>query len=277
MGSYQGDRAAPAVMGAADVILDALASQQLIAPLSDGDPSLDEDGAYAIAWEVHARRVLRGEKPVGRKIGFTNRTLWAEYRVWAPIWGHVYDSTVQSAPAGEARLAVGHLLQPRIEPEIQLHFARTPPLTRDEGAILDCIDWIAQGFEIVQSPFPDWQFRAVDTIAAFALHGALVVGPPIAVAEIEDCAAKLRSFTVVLSRNGVQQATGGGANVLDSPLLAFAYLAEVLEQQSRFGPVQAGEIVSTGTLTAPSTVVPGETWSTTLDGIDLPGLSVSLV
>jgi len=277
MGGYRGGRADRAVMCAADVILDAFASQRLIAPLSDADPSLDEDGAYAIAWEIHARRLRRGEKPVGRKIGFTNRTIWAEYRVSGPIWGHVYDSTVQSAPGGEAQLAVGHLLQPRIEPEIQLHFARTPPLTRDEGAILDCIDWIAQGFEVVQSPFPDWRFTAVDTIAAFALHGALVVGAPVAVAGIEDCVAKLRSFTVTLSRDGVQQATGSGANVLDSPLLAFVHLAEVLAQQSTFAPVQAGEIVSTGTLTAPLPVAPGETWSTTLDGISLPGLSVSLV
>jgi 2-keto-4-pentenoate hydratase len=266
-----------ALMGPAETILDAFASHRLIGLVSDADPSLDEDGAYAIAHDIHAHRVLRGEKPVGRKIGFTNRSIWVEYRVSAPIWGRVYDSTVHYAAGGKARLDVGHLIQPRIEPEIQLHFARTPPLTRDEGAILDCIDWIAQGFEIVQSPFPDWQFRAVDTIAAFALHGALVVGPPVAVAEIENCAAKLRSFTIVLSRNGVQQTWGGGANVLDSPLLAFAYLAEVLGQQSRFAPVQSGEIVSTGTLTALQPVAPGETWSTTLDGIILPGLSVSLV
>jgi 2-keto-4-pentenoate hydratase len=277
MSSSRGDGADRDVMSAADVILDAFASQRLIAPLSDGDPSLDEDGAYAIAREIHARRLRRGEQPVGRKIGFTNRTVWAEYQASGPIWGHVYDSTVLRAPTGEVTLAVGHLLQPRIEPEIQLHFARTPPLTRDEGAILDCIDWIAQGFEVVQSPFPDWRFRVVDTIAASALHGALVVGRPVAVSEIEDCAAKLRSFTVTLSRNGVPQATGSGANVLDSPLLAFAYLVEVLAEQSRFAPVQAGEIVSTGSLTAVPPVTPGETWSTTLDGISLPGLSVSLV
>jgi len=99
----------------------------------------------------------------------------------------------------------------------------------------------------------------------------------VAVAGIEDCVAKLRSFTVVLSRNGLQQATGGGAKVLDSPLLAFVHLAAVLAQQSTFAPVQAGEIVSTGTLTAPLPVAPGETWSTTLDGINLPELSLSLV
>jgi 2-keto-4-pentenoate hydratase len=259
---------------AAERILDAFASQQLIPPLSRDDPSLDEDSAYAIALEVHKSRVRRGERPVGRKIGFTNRSTWAEYRVSAPIWGHVYDSTVQHAGA-DARLAIGHLLQPRIEPEIQLHFARTPPVTHDEQAILESIDWIAQGFEIVQCPFPDWEFAAVDTIAAYAVHGALLVGTPIPVSGIEDCAEKLRCFEVVLSRDGVEQARGVGANVLGGPLLAFAHLAELLSLQSRFPPVQAGEIVSTGTLTGLMPVSPGEEWSTTISGIDLPGLAIS--
>jgi 2-keto-4-pentenoate hydratase len=106
-------------------------------------------------------------------------------------------------------------------------------------------------------PFPDWHFAAVDTIAAYAVHGALVVGTPVAVSEIENCAEKLRRFEVVLSRDGVEQAQGVGANVLDSPLLAFAHLAEVLSRQSRFPPVQAGEIVSTGTLTGLMPVLAG--------------------
>jgi 2-oxo-3-hexenedioate decarboxylase len=260
---------------AAERILDAFGSLRLIPPLSRDDPSLDEDGAYAIAREVHARRVRRGETPVGRKIGFTNRSIWAEYRVSAPIWGHVYDSTVHYA-RDDSRLAVGHLLQPRIETEIQLHFRRTPPITRDEHAILESIDWIAQGFEIVQCPFPDWDFAAVDTIAAYAVHGALVIGAPVPVSEIENCADKLRRFEVVLSKDGVQQARGVGANVLGSPLLAFAHLAEVLSMQSRFPRVQAGEIVSTGTLTGLMPVAAGEEWSTTISGIELPGVSISI-
>jgi len=68
---------------------------------------------------------------------------------------------------------------------------------------------------------------------------------------------------------------GGGANVLDSPLLAFAHLADTLGTQARFAPVQAGEIVTTGTLTARQPVSPGETWATMLDGIDLPDLSIT--
>jgi 2-oxo-3-hexenedioate decarboxylase len=183
---------------------------------------------------------------------------------------------VHYAPAGEAKLAVGHLLQPRIEAEIQLHFARTPPVTRDEHAILESIDSVAQGFEIVQCPFPHWDFAAVDTIAACAVHGALVVGKPVPVSEIENCVDKLRRFEVVLSKDGVEQARGVGANVLGSPLLAFAHLAEVLSTQSRFPPVQAGEIVSTGTLTGLMPVSAGEEWSTMTSGIDLPGLSITI-
>jgi 2-keto-4-pentenoate hydratase len=64
--------------------------------------------------------------------------------------------------------------------------------------------------------------------------------------------------------------------VLGGLVLAFAHPAEVLSLQSRFPPVQAGEIVSTGTLTGLMPVSAGEEWSTTSSGIDLPGLSMSI-
>src|SRR5262245_40622417 len=97
-------------MKPAETILDAADSHRLIERLTEHDPSLDEDGAYAIAWDVHTRRRERGERPVGRKIGFTNRSIWAEYGVWAPIWSHVYDSTVRHAPDGEGPLPIRHPL-----------------------------------------------------------------------------------------------------------------------------------------------------------------------
>jgi 2-oxo-3-hexenedioate decarboxylase len=259
----------------AETVLEAFSSHRLIPPLSSQDDSLGEDAAYAIASRIHARRARRGETTVGRKIGFTNRTIWPRYGVWAPIWGYMYDSTVHHAPNGHARVPVDHLLQPHIEPEIQLHFASTPPVTRDEQAILECIDWIAHGFELVQCPFPDWKFEAVDTIAACGLHGALVIGPRVTVADIEDCARKLREFTLTLSKNGQEQVSGGGANVLDSPLLAFAHLAEVLATQPQATPIRAGDVVTTGTLTVPLPVAPDDTFDVALGGIELPGLTLT--
>jgi 2-oxo-3-hexenedioate decarboxylase len=150
--------------------------------------------------------------------------MWSEYGVSAPVFGYVYDSTVAYLEEPSGRLAIGHLAQPRIEPEIILQLSRAPRATQDEAELQSCIDWIAHGYEIVQSHFPGWRFQAPDTIAAFGLHGALVVGPRRAVADLPDLAAKLRAFTIALARDGRVEALGGGRNVLDSPLLAAAHL-----------------------------------------------------
>src|SRR3982074_1296655 len=110
-------------MSQADLILDAFAAGQQIGLLSDGEPLLDEDAPSAIAAEVHARRRQRGEHPVGRKIGFTNRSIWPQYGVWTPIWGYVYDSTIFNSNDGTAPGAIGHPVPPRRETQSQTHLA----------------------------------------------------------------------------------------------------------------------------------------------------------
>ncbi len=260
---------------AAQEIVERLGTSRSMAMFTERDPAFDEARGYEVAARIHAVRLARGERPVGRKIGFTNRTVWDQYGVRSPIWGFVYDTTLLRARGGRASVGLSGFAEPRIEPEIVLHFKSAPPTTRDEAAILDCIDWIAQGFEIVQSPFPEWKFRPADTVAVNGLHGTLVVGDPVPVASIPGCADRLRTFRVTLSRDGVAAAEGGGANVLDSPLLAFAHLTEMLAGQPAFPPVAAGEVVTTGTLTAILPVRPGETWSTTLSGLDLPGFTIA--
>jgi 2-keto-4-pentenoate hydratase len=259
----------------AQEVLAALSSGQSIANFTSRDAAFGVTEAYAVAAALHRARLARGERAVGRKIGFTNRSLWPVYGVHEPIWGHVYDTTVVYAQDGRAELPVGPLPEPRIEPEIVLHFAAAPPATRDEAAILACVDWIAHGFEIVQSPFRDWKFKVADTVAANGLHGALVIGTPVPVAGIADCARKLREFRLTLARDGVPHAEGTGANVLDSPLLAFAHFGGVLARLAQFAPVGAGEVVTTGTLTDAYPVKAGETWSTRLAGIELPGLELA--
>ncbi len=46
--------------------------------------------------------------------------------------------------------------------------------------LADCVEWVAPGFEIVQSIYPDWKFSVEDSIAAQGLHGCLVLGDKIA-------------------------------------------------------------------------------------------------
>lgn len=253
-------------------LLAALDESRIIDTISARDAGFDSDAAYQVSAEILRRRRARGETPIGRKIGFTNRGIWAEYGVSAPMWAHVYDTTVTCLDGPSGRLAIGHLVQPRLEPEIVLHFADAPRPTADEEDLLSHIDWIAHGYEIVQSHFLNWQFTLADSIAAFGLHGALMVGPRRWVADLGNTASKLRTFTITLTNDDNVQAHGAGRNVLGSPLAAAMHLVQVLKDQHQFEPLQAGEIVTTGTLLSPPLIREGETWRTEIVGIDLPGL-----
>lgn len=237
----------------------------------------DVSDAYEVASLVHAMRLAEGARPMGRKIGFTNPDMWSLYGVREPIWGYMYDMTVTRLSPG-AKCPLGRFTEPKIEPEIAFHFHYAPPAGGDLAAILDCIDWVAHGFEIVQSHYPGWNFRVADTVADGSLHGTLLLGEQTPVDSLgDDPVDALQNFALTLFRGNEPCATGKGSNVLGSPLAAIAHLVAVLANQPRQAPLGAGEIVTTGTITTAQPVCPGETWRTELVGIGLSGLSVELV
>jgi 2-oxo-3-hexenedioate decarboxylase len=255
--------------------LAALDSVRQIAPFSSRLANFELDNAYRVTAAIRKMREARGERPVGRKIGFTNRTIWDEYDVHAPIWGYVYDCTLHDLAGIGGTFSLAGLAEPRIEPEIMFGLAHAPAHGMDERALLDCIGWVAHGFEIVQSIFPAWKFSAPDTVAAFGLHGALLIGPrhPIAGAAA-DWHRALARFEIDLERGGTLADHGLAANVLDGPLSALRYLVDLLACDRGNPPLAAGEIVTTGTLTRALPVAAGETWTTELSGIALDGVRV---
>src|SRR5262245_33386203 len=248
-----------------------------IEPLTARVYGFDINAAYEVARLVHEERIREGATPVGRKIGFTNHDMWRAYGVHEPIWAYVYDTTVVHLPGSRGTCALGHFSEPRIEPEVVLHFrSAAPPGEKDPAAILACIDWIAHGIEIVQSHFPGWKFQAPDTVADWALHGTLLVGEPQGVERFEpDLVSQLERFIITLSCGGEVRDRGRGSNVLGSPLVAVAHLITLLAKQPHACALQAGELVTTGTLTVALPIRPDETWSTLFDGIQLPGILIA--
>lgn len=246
-----------------------------IEPLSARISGFDNAAAYEVARLIHQARIREGASPIGRKIGFTNRDMWRVFGVHEPIWAFVYDTTVRHLPGSRGACPLGRFTEPRIEPEIVLHFRTAPPVNGDPTELLGCIDWIAHGIEIVQSHFPDWKFQAADTIADWALHGTLLIGEPQSVERLgPDITSRLERFSVSLLCDGNVCDTGRGSNALGSPLEAVAHLIAVLAKQPEAKALQAGELVTTGTLTVALPIRAGETWSTVLEGIALPGMSV---
>jgi len=253
----------------------ALDARRQMAPLTETWPGFDLAAAYRVTAAVRALRQARGERPVGRKIGFTNRTIWEEYGVFAPIWGDMYDSTVRDLGAGKA-VELAPLMEPRIEPEIVFGLARAPEPGMDEAALFACLDWIAHGVEIVQSLFPGWRFAAADTVAAFGLHGAYRIGPRRALTgeSAAEWLAALTTFEIALARDGAVVDRGEAEYVLGGPLTALRHLVALLASDSDNPPLAAGEIVTTGTLTRAWPVAAGERWRTAIDGLPLDGLAI---
>ncbi|TFZ04023.1 2-keto-4-pentenoate hydratase [Ramlibacter humi] len=235
------------------------------------------DDGYAVAARIHQSRLAAGASPRGRKIGFTNANIWPEYGVHQPIWGYVYEHTLADAKDGEAALSLAGLAEPKIEPEVAFGLRATPPAGADVQALLDCIEWVAPAFEIVQSHFPGWKFQVADTTAASGLHGRLVLGTRVPLSSLgDDPAAVLAALTVGLHRDGQHVETGRGSNVLGSPLAALGHLVAVLTGQGAEAALRPGEVVTTGTVTAAYAVSPGQSWAMVPAGVPLQPLRLAL-
>lgn len=206
----------------------ALGNTHQISPFSARPAGLSVEDAYRVTPLVRQIYEAEGTRAVGRKIGFTNRTIWSQYGVYAPIWGHVFDRSVHALAAVEA-LPLKPFSEPRIEPEIVFGLGRPPSADMDETALSSCITWPALGFEIVQSIFPGWKFAASDTIAANGLHGALLIGPrhPFA-PRAAEWRQTLGAFEIDLLCDGRLVDRGMGENVLGGLLSALRHLAGLL-------------------------------------------------
>lgn len=234
-----------------------------LAPITDADPAFDLPRAYRVQAALTA---LRGADVMGIKTGFTNRTIWDQYGVHAPIHGPILSTTWRDGP-----LPLTGLMEPKIEPEIVLRLAASPSPDMDLPALMACVGSLARGFEIVQSPFPGWRFQAADTVAAGALHGALVTGDFVPASP--SLLAALSDLTVTLLCNGAPVDTGHSANILGGGPMAA--LADLVQQRGN-DRLPAGWIISTGTLTRALPAEPGQTWTTQITGVTLPDLTLTL-
>ena len=202
--------------------------------------------------------------------------MWKAHGVHAPIWGYCTDRTTNELKDTPFQ-SVKDFAEPRIEPEIIFGLYKAPLPSMDQSALLDCIEWVALGYEIVQSIYANWKFAASDTVAANALHGALLVGNRHLVAPRKAAwEHELATFDLELYCDGKLSQTGGGALVLDSPLHALRQLVELLSNDRHNPPLHPGEIVSTGTLTLAMPVNAGEIWTTRVRGIALEDIALRL-
>ncbi len=265
-----------------DPLVDTLLEARRRATLVDL-PSVREGGlalhdAYRVARAIEQRRLAEGDMPRGWKIGFTNRSIWPRYGVHQPIWGRVWQSSLTLLDGGAADVPLDGLVQPRIEPEIVFGFRSVPPTDGTLDALVEAIDWVAHGVEIVHTHYAGWRFgSAADTVADYGLHGRLVVGPRSPVADWPDLVGALSATAMRLWRGADLIDEGRGAVVLDGPVQALQQWLRAMPGTSPDWHARAGEVVTTGTLTDAWPVAPGERWRTEPGDARLRGLELQFV
>jgi len=234
--------------------------------------------AYAVEAELARRRRAQGHAVVGRKVAFANPAVWPKLNLQTVAWGSMYEDTVQ--PANDVDVTpVPFTYAPKLEPEVV--FKLKGPVRgniADPVAVLNAVEWISLGYEVVDCPFPEWQFQPADLVAAFGFHSGLVLGQPTVVnaANASRLAIQLGEFKLKLFKNGTFIEEGGGRNVMRNPALCVGELAAAIARSPWGEPLQPGELVSTGALTTPMLITPGETWRAEAEGIDLAPLVMKL-
>ena len=207
--------------------------------------------AYAVAELNRQRRHRRAANGLlGYKIGFTNRSIWdALRRARADLGPGVGQHGSAARRHAGARSRCTGLVQPRLEPEVMFGFASSPRRGMDEAELVGCIEWVAHGFEIVHTHFADWRFAAADTVADFALHGRLFVGPRVPIERFADPRAELAALKVrLLCGDRAGRRRRGHASCSTVRSTALRIWVDAMAAQAHGWQVNAGDIVSTGTL-----------------------------
>ena len=263
----------------ASELADAYASRRPLTTTLSARDGLDLSTAYAVERALAQVRRSEGHKTVGVKVGYANKAMWRVLKLDTLVWAHMYDDTVRFADANVATLSLAHMISPKIEPEIV--FKMRAPLSggMSDVAALEAVEWLALGFEIIDCPYAEWKFQPADFVAAYGLHASLIVGEPrpVTAANISQFAEQLPTFKVRLSKDGQLVEEGSGRNSLRSPALCLAELASAMAKQAGAEPLAGGDLVSSGTLTESTPIHPRATWIATVDTIDLPALTLTLV
>lgn len=229
------------IMTFANQLYEAEKSRVSIGPLTEADPGLSMDDAYAIQLANVARVVKEGYVVSGKKIGLTSEGIQKQLGVNEPDYGHLFAS--MNCPDG--KIITADLMQPKIEGEIAFILKEDLPGGKvTEEDVRRATDYVSAAFEIVDSRVRDWNIRLADTVSDNASSGRYVLGGRKRKLEEVD----LSHVTMKLYKNDGLEAEGTGAAVLGDPCRAVSWLANRLWGYGV--TLQKGEVILSGAFTA---------------------------
>jgi len=229
----------------AEIVDTAARKARAITQLSERTPITVEEG-YAIQAAAFARRLDRGEKQIGVKMGFTSRAKMVQMGISDLVWGRLSDRML--IEDGE-EIDLKNYVHPRVEPE--LAFLLKKPL---EGRVtateaMAAVEAVAPAMEIIDSRYKNFKFSLADVVADNSSSSGFVLGT------WQSPGADLSNLGMVLEFNGRPVQIGSSAAILGQPVRSLAAASRLSTEAGR--RLEPGWIVMAGGATAAEALKPG--------------------
>ncbi len=241
----------------AQTLIAAQKGRYQIDQITNSNPNLTEQDAYAIQLAVTASRLGEGRRIVGKKVALSNKAVQKVLGVFEPVWGSLTDDMIVAE--GDP-IRISEIPQAKVEPEIAFvmkHDLVGPGVTAAQ--VLAATAGVMPAFDMAAPRIRDWKFKFQDMAADAAFPGKVVLGGKLTPVEGLD----LRLIGMVLERNGQLHSTGASAATLGNPVDVLVWLANKLAEYGQY--LKAGEIVLPGTIVVAPLAEAGEYWRANYD------------
>lgn len=229
--------------------------------------------AYRIQAAWLARKLARGERLVGHKIGLTSRAMQAAMKITTPDSGFL---TADMVFEPESTLEAAAFCDPKVE--IELAFTLGADLAGADLSVddvLDATEFVSPAVELIAArshridPETGRTRTVADTISDNAADAGIVSGGR----RVGPREVDLRWVSALGYRNGTIEETGVAAGVLDHPANGIVWLARRYAEQGL--SLEAGHVILAGSFTRPIDVRAGDEFTFDFGGLGSFGLAFS--
>lgn len=213
--------------------------------LTHGEISVE--AAYAVQGLSIARRLARGERMVGMKMGFTSRAKMIQMGLSDLIWGRL-TSGMQLEDGGSMQFS--DYVHPRFEPEVAFLIRDRLAGPVSPAQALAAVEAIAPAMEIIDSRYENFKFSLSDVVADNSSSSGFVVGPWRA-PDLD-----VSNLGMITEIDGRPVQVGSTAAILGHPVRSLAAASRIVAEHGM--ALEPGWIVLAGAATAATYVKPGQ-------------------
>jgi len=228
-----------------------------------GKLSIDE--AFRIQLGLLDKKLNRGERLSGWKVGLTAKAIQEQFDVHEPLCGYLLHSGMISSGG---QLTAAELINPGFENEICMRLKaplRGPGV--DVKAARACVGELFPAIELVENR-GDFSAQLAVSVADNIQQCGFILGEPIDLMPDFD----LNSIRVRIRMNGKEIAVGTADSVLGNPLNSLVWLANKLDEYDR--GLDAGQYVMSGSLTRQFPLILGDSVLAEFEGLGAVSLEM---